>query len=65
MERVEAGKSHIGPGVGNHPLEIYAALSAAFMPIASAFSQKMLRTNNIITKYSNHAFSQVSVCLIS
>ena len=34
MERVEAGKSHIGYGVGNHPLEIYAALSAAFMPIA-------------------------------
>jgi len=34
MERVKAGKSHIGPGVGNHRLEIYAALSAAFMPIA-------------------------------
>jgi len=34
MERVEAGKSHIGSGVGNHPLEIYAALSAAFKPIA-------------------------------
>jgi len=34
MERVEAGKLHIGSGVGNHPLEIYAALSAAFMPIA-------------------------------
>jgi len=25
MEKVEAGKSLIGPGVGNHPLEIYAA----------------------------------------
>jgi len=34
MEEVEAGKSHIGSGVGNHPLEIYVALSAAFMPIA-------------------------------
>jgi len=34
MERVEAGKSHIGSGVANHPLEIYTALSAAFMPIA-------------------------------
>ena len=34
MERVEAGKSRIGSGAGNHPLEIYAALSAAFMPIA-------------------------------
>jgi len=34
MKRVEAGKSHIGSAVGNHPLEIYAALSAAFMPIA-------------------------------
>jgi len=34
MERVEADKSHIGSGVGNHPLEIYAALSEAFMPIA-------------------------------
>ena len=34
MERVEAGKSHIGSKVGNHPLEIDAALSAAFMPIA-------------------------------
>jgi len=33
MERVEAGKSHTGSGVGNHPLEIYAALSAAFLPI--------------------------------
>jgi len=26
MERVEAGKSHIGSWVGNHPPEIYAAL---------------------------------------
>jgi len=34
MERVEAGKSHIGSGVGNHPLEIYTAVSAAFMSIA-------------------------------
>jgi len=34
MERVEAGKLHIGSGVGNHPLEIYAALFAAFMPTA-------------------------------
>jgi len=34
MERVEAGKLHIGSGVGNHPREIYAASSAAFMPIA-------------------------------
>jgi len=34
MEKVEAGKSLIGSGVGNHPLEIYAALSAACMPIA-------------------------------
>jgi len=34
MERVEAGKSHIGSGVGNHPLEICTDLSAAFMPIA-------------------------------
>jgi len=34
MERVEEGKSHIGSGLGNHPLEIYAALPAAFMPIA-------------------------------
>jgi len=34
MERVEAGKSHIGSGVGNHRLQIYAALFAAFMPIA-------------------------------
>jgi len=34
MERVEAGKSHIAFGVGNHPHEIYAALSAAFIPIA-------------------------------
>jgi len=34
MERVEAGKSHMGSGIGNRPLEIYAALSAAFMPIA-------------------------------
>jgi len=34
MERVEAGKSHIGSGVGNHPLGIYAALSAVCMPIA-------------------------------
>jgi len=34
MERVETGKSHNGSGVGNHSLEIYAALSAAFMPIA-------------------------------
>jgi len=34
MESVEAGKSHIGSGVGNYPLEIYAALSAAFRPIA-------------------------------
>jgi len=34
MEEVEAGKSHIGSGVGNHPREIYVALSAAFMPIA-------------------------------
>ena len=34
METVKAGKSDIGSGVGNHLLEIYAALSAAFMPIA-------------------------------
>jgi len=34
MERVETGKSHIGSGVGNHLLEIYAALSAAFVQIA-------------------------------
>jgi len=34
MERVEAGKSHIGSWVGNRPLEIRAALPAAFMPIA-------------------------------
>jgi len=34
MERVEAGKSHIGSGVGNHPVEIYSALSEALMPIA-------------------------------
>jgi len=34
MERIAAGKSHIGSGVGNHPLKISAALSAAFMPIA-------------------------------
>jgi len=34
MERVEAGKSDIGSGVGNHPLEIYAALSTAYMPKA-------------------------------
>jgi len=34
VERVEAGKSHIGSGVGNHPLEIYAVLSQAFMPMA-------------------------------
>jgi len=34
VERVEVGKSHIGSEVGNHPLEIYAALSAAFMSIA-------------------------------
>jgi len=34
MERVEVGKLRIGSGVGNHPLEIYAALSAAFMPKA-------------------------------
>jgi len=34
VERIEAGKSHIGSGVGNHHLEIYAALSEAFMPIA-------------------------------
>jgi len=34
MKRGEAGKSLIGSRVGNHPLEIYAALSAAFMPIA-------------------------------
>ena len=34
MEKVEAGKTRIGSGVGNHPLEIYAALSAAFLPIA-------------------------------
>jgi len=34
VERVEEGKSHIGSGIGNHPLEIYAALSAAVMPIA-------------------------------
>jgi len=33
-KRVEAGKSHIGSGVGNHPLEIYTTLSPAFMPIA-------------------------------
>ena len=34
MKRGEAGKSLIGSRVGNNPLEIYAALSAAFMPIA-------------------------------
>jgi len=34
VERVEAGKSHFGSGVGNHPLEIYTTLSPAFMPIA-------------------------------
>ena len=34
MDRVEADKSHIGSGEGNHRLEMYAALSAAFMPIA-------------------------------
>jgi len=34
IERVEASKSHIESGVGNHTLEIYAALSTAFMPIA-------------------------------
>jgi len=34
MERVEAGNSYTGSGVRNYPLEIYAALSTVFMPIA-------------------------------
>jgi len=65
MERVEAGKLHIGSGVGNHPLEIYAALSVVFMPIAYALSQKYYEINNRIIKYGNNAFSQASVYLIN
>jgi len=44
MERVEAGKSHIGSGVGNHPLEIYAALFQWLKP----FHKKYYKINDRI-----------------
>jgi len=33
-EKAEVAKSHIGSGVRIHPLKIYVASSAAYMPVA-------------------------------
>jgi len=66
MERVEAGKSLLDLGLETALLKFTQLYPRHLCQYLKPFHKKYYEiNNNRITKYSNHAFSQAAVYLIS